>query len=96
MSDISAISPASPGRFETPNRISDRAEAVQASRVARGEDRVELSDEARYLQKLIEVPPVREDLVARVRAQIEAGTYDTPDRMNQALDALLDDLHDLP
>jgi anti-sigma28 factor (negative regulator of flagellin synthesis) len=31
---------------------------------------------------------VRQDLVARVRQEIQAGTYDTPDKMEAALDRL--------
>ena len=36
---------------------------------------------------------IRADLVARVRAEIEAGTYDTPDKWEQALDRLSRQLH---
>lgn len=35
---------------------------------------------------------VRSDLVRRVRAEIAAGTYDTPERWDLALDRLLDRL----
>jgi hypothetical protein len=31
---------------------------------------------------------VRYDLVARVRQEIQAGTYDTPDKLEAALDRL--------
>jgi anti-sigma28 factor (negative regulator of flagellin synthesis) len=31
---------------------------------------------------------VRQDLVARVRQEIEAGTYDTPDKLEAAVDRL--------
>lgn len=34
--------------------------------------------------------PIREDLVRRVRAEIAAGTYDTPERFECALDRLFD------
>jgi hypothetical protein len=36
---------------------------------------------------------IRADLVARVRRQIAAGTYDTPERWQAALDKLADRLH---
>jgi hypothetical protein len=32
--------------------------------------------------------PLRWDVVRRVRAEIEAGTYDTPERFDAALDRL--------
>jgi hypothetical protein len=35
---------------------------------------------------------IRADLVARVRAEIAAGTYDTPEKWDAALDALLERL----
>lgn len=33
--------------------------------------------------------PIRTELVARVRAEIAAGTYDTPEKFEKALDKLL-------
>ena len=35
-------------------------------------------------------PHVRHDLVERVRGEIEAGTYDTPEKWQAVLDRLLD------
>lgn len=35
---------------------------------------------------------IRHDLVARVRRQIAAGTYDTPEKLDAALSILLDRL----
>ena len=49
------------------------------------------------LARLTEGPPVnpplhdadiRQDLIARVRLEIQAGTYDTPERFEAALDRL--------
>lgn len=37
-------------------------------------------------------PPIRTDLVERVRREIAAGTYDTPEKWALALDRLLDRL----
>jgi len=37
--------------------------------------------------------PIRWDLVERVRREIEAGTYDTPEKMEVALDRLLQRLN---
>jgi hypothetical protein len=33
-------------------------------------------------------PDIRHDLVARVRREIQAGTYDTPEKLQAALDRL--------
>jgi len=59
---------------------------------SRGGDRVELSEQARLLSKLKQMPEIREGLVNSVKAQIEAGTYDTPERFDTAINAMLDDL----
>ncbi len=37
-------------------------------------------------------PEIRADLVARVRREIAAGTYDTPEKWDVALERLLDRL----
>ena len=39
-----------------------------------------------------EAAEVRADLVARVRREIAAGTYDTPEKLEAALERLLEDL----
>jgi hypothetical protein len=38
------------------------------------------------------MPPVRTELVETVRRQIAAGTYDTPEKMDAAMEELLRDL----
>ena len=94
MSDISAISGTAHVRLEPAPRLPLR-ESEPASGVVRGEDRVELSDKARYLQRLREVPPVRQELVDRIKGELESGTYETPEKFAEALDALLDDFAEL-
>ena len=37
-------------------------------------------------------PDIRADLVRRVRREIAAGTYETPEKLDAALDRLLEDL----
>ncbi|MCC6284110.1 MAG: flagellar biosynthesis anti-sigma factor FlgM [Phycisphaerales bacterium] len=93
MSDISAINAAAHVRLEPSMRAAPREH--EPSTVVRGEDRVELSDKARYMQRLREVPPMRQELVDRVREEIAQGNYDTPEKFAQALDALLDDVAEL-
>lgn len=52
-------------------------------------DRVELSDFARLLAKMRDMPDVRDDHVQRVRSAIDRGNYDTPERVDQAIDRML-------
>ncbi|MEO0587622.1 MAG: hypothetical protein AAF078_08275, partial [Planctomycetota bacterium] len=44
--------------------------AVAKPAVERGTDEAQLSDQARFLAKLAELPPVREDVVDRVKTEI--------------------------
>ena len=56
-------------------------------------DKVELSGVSHLLTSL-KTNDVRVDKVASVKAQIEAGTYETNDKLDIAADRLLDDLND--
>lgn len=62
-----------------------------APRVQREGDRVEVSDMARLMQRLRDTPEIREDLVARIRAEIDAGTYETAEKLSSAIDAMIAD-----
>jgi negative regulator of flagellin synthesis FlgM len=55
-------------------------------------DSVEFSAAAEEAMNAIDGGDFRADLVARVRAQIADGSYDTPDKMAMAFDAMLDEL----
>jgi len=68
-----------------PNLESDSAENPRAA------DRLELSGVSQIFQSL-QANNVRTDLVTSVRSQIDAGTYETDDKLNSAADKLLDDL----
>jgi flagellar biosynthesis anti-sigma factor FlgM len=68
------------------------AAAPDAAAPTRASDRVELSGLSPLLTTL-KNNDVRVDKVAQIKAQIEAGSYDTNDqKLNGALDGLLDDL----
>lgn len=55
-------------------------------------DRVEVSRVATLLAQLDELQDVREDVVARVRAQIVSGTYDIDGKIDAILQQVIDDL----
>ena len=63
-----------------------------AARTTRASDCAEFSQAARLLSKLAELPDVRQDLIDRVRAEIDAGTYETSERIDAAIDRLPEDL----
>lgn len=88
--DLSRIASYAPAR-----PASERADAPGVPASASSEtkaDTVDLSDRARFLDALRSNTVVRTELVDRVRAEIAAGTYDTPERLDQAINALLEDL----
>ncbi|MBL8764129.1 MAG: flagellar biosynthesis anti-sigma factor FlgM [Phycisphaerae bacterium] len=91
MSHIPAVSTA--GQLASVYRVG-RSESPSSASAAtpRAADRVELSDEARALSQLALDPPIREDLVSRVRSEIEAGTYLTDDKLDAAVNRLLGSL----
>ena len=55
-------------------------------------DRVELSDHARLLDRVLHLPEVRVDLVQRVRQAIADGTYETDEKLAVAVERMLQDL----
>ncbi len=83
------------GRVPAPSQSVVRAaEASEHTRAPqKRSDQVELSDRARLLSKLRETPEVRQDLVDRVRAEIDSGEYLTSDKLDAATDNVLSDLN---
>lgn len=67
------------------------AEQTAPTATVRGRDRVELSGVQNFLA-VLKANDVRADKVASIRAQIEAGTYETEDKFDIAADRLLEDL----
>ena len=55
-------------------------------------DRVEISQIARLMSEISALPEVRAEKVAQVRSEIEAGTYITPEKLDIAVERLLEDL----
>ncbi|HUW58794.1 MAG TPA: flagellar biosynthesis anti-sigma factor FlgM [Planctomycetota bacterium] len=55
-------------------------------------DTVEISEMARFLEKLARLPEIRQDKVDAVKRQIAEGRYLTPDKLDKAIDNLLADL----
>lgn len=58
---------------------------------ARSPDRVELSGLQNFMQ-VLKSNDIRAEKVAEIKAQIDAGTYETDDKLNVAIDRLIDDL----
>lgn len=68
------------------------AESRTAQVVTRGADSVDISELARRLAQRPTSDTLRPELVDRVRNEIESGEYDTPEKLDIALDRLFGDL----
>ena len=79
---------------KTPNIA--KAIDLTAAEVLQGQggprDVIEISVAARLAARLRELPDVREDLVARIKAEIRKGTYETDEKFEAAIDKLMEEL----
>ena len=57
-----------------------------------GVDQLDLSPEVEFAAQARELPEIREDRVAAIRAQIARGDYETPEKLDVALSRLLDEI----
>jgi negative regulator of flagellin synthesis FlgM len=56
------------------------------------QDELDISDAARMIDEVRELPEIREDRIAQIRAQIASGTYETEEKLEVALGRLLDEI----
>jgi negative regulator of flagellin synthesis FlgM len=77
------INPPHHPRLVTPARLDS------ADRTA---DRLEISPAAEAALEATAGTDIRYDLVTRIRAEIAAGIYETPEKLESAVDRLFDDL----
>ncbi|CAG0964186.1 hypothetical protein PHYC_00892 [Phycisphaerales bacterium] len=89
--DIAPLNASELGRVTGASADRARRGEGEGPAIRRGHDRVELSDVATYLSKIRELP-IRQDLVNRVRDEIARGVYDTPEKLDAALEDLLGDV----
>lgn len=68
-------------------RPTARANGAQASQPT---DQVDISPAAQAASEASQVDGVRSDLVARLRSEIASGTYETADKLEGAVDRMLD------
>ena len=56
-----------------------------------GEDQVEISDRARYLSQISDMPDIRQEKVNQIKQQLAEGTYDINGKFSMAFDKLIDE-----
>ena len=90
MINVNGVQPAGgAGAIEPVGRAISANPAAPSQGVS---DVVEISLAARLTAKLQETPAIRADLVERVKAEIASGAYETPERIQIAVERLLKDL----
>jgi anti-sigma28 factor (negative regulator of flagellin synthesis) len=55
-------------------------------------DQLDISREADMASRIHDLPEIRADKVAEIRSQIEAGVYETDDKLEMAVSRLLDEI----
>jgi len=55
-------------------------------------DEVEISEAARLVDQVRQVPEIRQDRVDAIRAKIAQGTYETQEKLDAAVERLLDEI----
>jgi len=71
------------------SRVNSPAERSYSAPV---QDEVNISDAARLAEQVRDLPEIRQDLVDRIRAQIASGTYETSDKLDSAVERLMDEI----
>ena len=97
MSEISAIGnavvgsvrPASPTTPTTPVEVVAPASDLDDASIV---DSVEFSEQAQMLEKIHQLPDVRQDQIDAIRDAIANNTYLTDEKVNIALGRLVDDV----
>lgn len=69
-----------------------RVDAPQPSSSIQPQDEVQISSAADFVSQVNDVPDVRSDRIASIRAAIADGTYETAGKLDSALSALLDEI----
>lgn len=68
-------------------------EAGQTVQAGAPRDQVEISPLGQMLDGISRLPDIRHEKVEAIRQQIAAGVYETPAKLEIALDRLIDELH---
>ena len=80
-----------PQPINAPHRTQAPQPAAQSGYVT-GADQLDISREADMVSRVREIPDIRADRVAEIRAAIEAGTYETAEKLDIAVGRLLDEI----
>ncbi len=68
-----------------------QANAAQGNSLAQV-DQLDISPEASLAAQVHDLPEIRQDRVAALRSQIESGAYETDEKLDGAIERLLDEI----
>jgi negative regulator of flagellin synthesis FlgM len=68
------------------------AESLPTSESLAPSDRLDISEAGRIAAQLSEIPDIRADRVAEIRAALANGSYEALDKLDVAVDRLLDEI----
>ena len=77
--------------LNAPHRMTP-AQASPSPHGTYGVDQLDISPEADFVSQVHDLPDIRADKVAAIKAQIAAGTYETDAKLDIALSRLLDEI----
>ncbi len=81
-----------PQQITAPHRAQNSPPTQAAQSELTGVDQLDISHEAELISQIQDIPDIRQDRVDSIRAAIESGTYETADKLDMAVDRLLDEL----
>lgn len=76
----------------SPPHASKASKAASPDKPESVKDELQISDAARMVDQVNQVPEIRHEKVSQIRAQIAAGTYETDEKLEVALGRLLDEI----
>ena len=79
-----------PQALSAPHRMSPTQ--APSSTPSYGVDQLDISPEADLVAQVHNLPDIRQDRVAQIKAQIAEGTYETDAKLDMALSRLLDEI----
>ena len=80
-----------PQGLSAPHRTAP-AQAPSSTPSSYGVDQLDISPEADLVAQVHNLPDIRQDRVAQIKAQIASGQYETPEKLDIALSRLLDEI----
>ena len=80
-----------PQPINAPHRAPAPQPSAQRSNIT-GADQLDISREADMVSRVRDLPDIRADRVAEIRAAIEEGVYETDEKLEIAVGRLLDEI----